>query len=40
MSEEANCEATRISKIALYIAIAALIASVVQAIASICQLLK
>ena len=40
MSEEANREATRISKIALYIAIAALISGVVQAVASIWQLAK
>jgi hypothetical protein len=38
MSEEANREATRTSKIALYIAIAALLAGVLQTIASIAQL--
>lgn len=38
MSEDANAEATRISKIALWIAIAAFAASVVQAVASIWQL--
>ena len=40
MSEEANSEATRISKIALYIAIAALIAGVIQAVASIWPLTR
>jgi MFS superfamily sulfate permease-like transporter len=38
MSEEANREATRTSNIALYIAIAALIAGVFQTIASILHL--
>jgi hypothetical protein len=37
MSEEVNREATHISKIALYIAIAALVAGMVQAVASIWQ---
>jgi hypothetical protein len=40
MSEEANTEATRISKIALWIAIAALICSLIQAAASLWPLVK
>ena len=39
ISEEANKEASRISRIALYISIVALIASLVQAVAAIGQLL-
>lgn len=39
MSEEANTEALRNSKVALYISIAALVATLVQAIADIKQLL-